>query len=139
MEKYIAFLLVAVGVLVVIASYAAQSSVLATNVCEKPNPNTKECYDPDNAKVACSVLQYQECKEHVLTAYFVYDILQFPKGAVESDVGLTRTELSNCWRWHGCKWDGDQTSGSCKPAGNWSSWTQKFKTVENTDECCPDE
>jgi len=138
MKKQIITLVVSGIALILIAVDAAHSFVLAANNCQEPNPNTIECYRPDDRISSCATLSYIFCqKDSTAELSAVYEIKNFPNGTVSSDVWLTREEGANCWRKAKCQWKGDKDTGSCEQSDVWTPWYQKSKTVINTDDCCP--
>lgn len=102
--------------------------------CQKPNPSTKACHEPDNAVASCDKVDELECA--TTSAVYVYEIEQFPDGTIKTDTGATKTVSANCYRWKGCSWDDDNNNG-CKAASDWHVWRVKQKTVENPEVKCP--
>ncbi len=101
--------------------------------CQKPNPSTKACYEPDDAVTSCEDVTSIDCRE--TRDVRMYEIEQFPDGVIKTESGATKTETTNCWRWRGCSWNYKETK--CDTSGSWSVWRVKQKTVENPDAECP--
>jgi hypothetical protein len=131
MSKQIVALVVGVVVLVVVVGYSAQ----ARDHCQKPNPNTKACFEPTDS-VGEFYTWYCGMRPRSQCSGAIYEINQFPDGAVTSGTGLTMTQSAPCYRSRNCSW---VYLGWYCGVANWSSWTHRQKTVTNPNGICPDE
>ena len=131
MSKQIVILVV--GVVVLVAAYAAHSFSLAE--CQKPSGNTRACLDPDDRVASCEGASKYECDTE--KEIKLYEINQFPDGTESAQAGRTKTESTNCWRWRGCRWNNDLEKCETSPT-DWSSWRVKEKIVNNPDVVCPE-
>ncbi|HBT76288.1 MAG TPA: hypothetical protein DEB39_05030 [Planctomycetaceae bacterium] len=103
--------------------------------CQKPNPSTKACYEPDNQTASCTDLTIGECGQ--VDALKMYEIEQFPDGVIKTAEGATKTESTKCWRTKSCFWNPQQSPPGCVPNDIWINWILGQKTVENPDAECP--
>ncbi len=99
--------------------------------CQKPNPSTKACYEPDNQVASCEGLSKGECG--AVDALKIYEIELFPDGVIKTAEGVTKTESTKCWRTKSCFWNPLQSPPACVPNENWTNWRLGQKTVVNSD------
>jgi hypothetical protein len=106
---------------------------LAITNCQQPNSNEKFCYAiPGDAVSGCDDANL--CEHH-----HVYDVKNFPDGAIASSHGLTQQTQADCWRRRGCMLDEMAVPIACISDGGFGNWVPAAKTVSGTRSCPAEE
>jgi hypothetical protein len=99
MKNRIAFLFAAVGVLVLVGTYAVNDFVQANNDCRKPSANTKFCISaPSNQVSSCAAQPGGNC-----VGKSTYSRNQFPDGTTSASSGTTMEEEADCYQETKCR------------------------------------
>jgi hypothetical protein len=106
--------------------------VIFANDCQKPNPNTVFCQSlPSGAVTHCEQGSIPDCRTHK-----IYEIKNFPNGAVESSSGLTEQVQAQCIRSKDC---GTALDGSgCVVTSYFGGWSNGTKTQVKAGGNCPE-
>jgi hypothetical protein len=121
-------MLVAVAALLLIQFAQADPAPLP---CFEPNKSKQKfCKElPKNSVSTCDGLVQNDCVGHA-----VYNINNFPDGAVGSATGTTVEEQADCWQKSECYWDVSAEPAKCK-AYPTSAWFPGTKTVVGKEKC----
>jgi hypothetical protein len=111
---------------VVLAGYMVEIAVALP--CQKPNPSTKLCAGlPAGAVTSCAGAT--PCSGAV------YEIANFPDGAVGAETGTTKEEQAPCIRSNSCVVDTSSKPPGCKASIFWTPWSPGAKTVTGDNPC----